>query len=159
MEIDFLSRKQTDRLFHILINQLKFKHSIEPTGHRKFAKKDTVFMFPEKHLDISNLLMVRLHLDLEGFMEARTFQNLMRFEQVQDEYYWIKDDEMSKANSSHKQEIDRIKKKLNEALRGNALRKKLNANFGDLVNKLLKEKRVTKEEVKKFIGKKKDVKL
>ncbi len=65
---------------------------------------------------------------------------------------------IKKTNSSLQKDINRMRKYCNLLTESNKLRKFQTSQFNNLIKKLLKEGRVTKEEVKEFITSKEESK-
>jgi hypothetical protein len=67
-------------------------------------------------------------------------------------------DNLGKVMSSYQKDINRLKKMCNDYRIINNLRKKQITQFNNFIGKLLKEKRITKDEIKQFMERKQDVK-
>jgi hypothetical protein len=71
----------------------------------------------------------------------------------------ITQDSINKSNASFQRKITRLKEKCIAIQKSNDLRKYQISRFHDLLDKLLKEKRITKSEIYEYIVKKRVVKL
>ena len=65
--------------------------------------------------------------------------------------------EASKIRSSYQKDINRIRKKCNKLYISNALRKYQISQFDIFIKKLIKENRITKEEISQFMEKREEV--